>query len=176
MPLIIASGSWADWAMVGITAVAVIGGLVTLFFAFRQLRLQTDELKRQADQQEEAIKIRTAQRALDLMRMLADLGRVPVQIPAIAPFFQRGAELPTGDDQLRDQVLAHASGYVSLAEAIGWQRNVDQLEDDALAEWQKYFTKLYETTPALREVVNDQKTMLLPETRSLFGLPEPANS
>jgi len=160
--------------MVAITMIGVIGGVVALFLALEQLRLQTHELESQTAKDQEAIDIRLAQRALDLMRMLASQARVVVEHPELAPYFQTGKKLPS-DKKLRSKVLAHADGYLSLAEATGWQIHVGQMSDEARDAWRAYFTRLYDSTPALKAVVEDNQGLLAQETLELFGLP-PASS
>jgi hypothetical protein len=169
--LLAATPLWTDEAMVVITAFGVVGGLVALGFSYQQLKLQTQELQSQTVQEQRSIDIRMAQRALDLMKMLADLSAVVVEHPELAAYIGTGNEPPPADDpKLRSRVLAHASGYMSLAEATGWQRRVGQLSDDAREAWREYFASMYETTPAIRQVVLDNVSLLADETLYLFGV------
>jgi hypothetical protein len=162
---------WTDKLLVGITAIGVLGGVLALWLSLQQLKLQTQELKSQTAQEREAIDIRMAQRALELMRMLADLGRVVVEHPELAAYFGTGKEPPPADNsELRSRVLAHASGYMSLAEATGWQRHVGQLSDEASDAWRKYFTDLHDTTPAIQQVLQENAALLADETLGLFGV------
>jgi hypothetical protein len=166
--VIAAAPLWTDKLTVAITAVGVIGGVVALWLSLQQLRLQTRELATQTEQEQQAINIRMAQQAFNLMRMLADLGTLLVEHPEIAPFIQTGKPLPE-DEVLRARVLAYASGYMSLAEATGWQIRVDQMSKDAAEAWREYFSDLHATTPALEAIVGDNERVLSGETRWLFG-------
>lgn len=169
MTALVAAGPvWTDKLTVGITTIGVLGGVAALWLSLQQLRLQTHELASQTAQDKQALDIRMAQRALQLMQMLADLGRVVVEYPELAPYFHTGKELPT-DEVLRNRVLAHASGYMSLAEATGWQIKVDQMSGEAAYAWQEYFSDFFATTPALQRVVADNLRMLSGEALWLFG-------
>lgn len=168
MQILASAPLWTDKLMVAITAVGVFGGVVALWLSLRQLKLQTIELASQTRQENQAINIRLAQRAIDLMRMVADLGRVLVEHPELAPYFATKEEVPRGEP-LRSQVLAHAAGYMSLAETTGWQIHVGQMSEDAARAWRTYFADLYNTTPALQSVVTDNASLLIEEALWLFG-------
>ena len=152
------------------TVAGVFGGLIALGLSLRQLKLQTGELAAQTN-------IRTAQRAQDLMSILLDLGHVVVEHPELEPYFREGRDVSaTGDECLRSRVLAHAMGYMSFVEIVGWQIRANQLNEDAVTEWGRYFKDLYDHTPALRQVVARDAEMLAAETRWLLGTDEPTTA
>ena len=129
--LIASSPLWTDTVVAIATVVGVAGGLSALVFTLKQLKLQTRELEFQTNQERQAIEIRIAQRALDLMRLLVDIGRGAVEHPELRPYLHEGKELPR-NEPLRSQVLAFASGFMSLiAEAVGWQIRAGQMGPDS---------------------------------------------
>ena len=161
MALLLGAPNWTDYAMLAITALGVVG-VVGLLFLLRKA------LQEQTAQQERQVEIRLAQRATDPLRMLAALGRVEVEHPELAPFFRAGDPLPA-DTELRSRVRAHAAGYVSLADATGWQIHLDQMSPESALAWRAYFTGLYETTPALEQAVVESEPLLVEEALWLLG-------
>jgi hypothetical protein len=142
--------------MVGVTAFGVLAGLLTLWLALRQFRAQTGELRRQTN-------LANAQRALELMRSLTDLGHVFVERPDLAPYFWKTEIAPPGST-LETRVRAHAAGYMNLAEAAGWQIAVEQMTREAADAWRRYFDDLCRTAPALKSLVGDRREVLAEET------------
>ena len=161
MALLLGAPNWTDYAMLAITALGVVGVVGLLFLVRRALQEQTA-------QQERQVEIRLAQRAMDPLRMLAALGRVEVEHPELAHLFRAGDEMPA-DTELRSRVRAHAAGYVSLADATGWQLHLDQMGPEAALAWRAYFTGLYETTPALQQAVVESEPLLGEEALWLLG-------
>jgi hypothetical protein len=167
--VIASSPLWTDKAVAVATIIGVVGGLTALGLSLKQLTLQTRELALQTNQEQKGIEIRVAQRALDLMRLLIEIGLVAVEHPELGPYLHKGKKLPT-DEKLLNQVLSYASGFMSVAETVGWQIRADQMSKDSVIEWKRYFNHLYDSAPAVRSVVERDSTMLAGETLWLFGL------
>jgi hypothetical protein len=161
---------WTDW-VVAITAIVGTAGLfIGLGLSVRQLTLQTRQLELQTKQDQKALDIRTGQRAFDLMRLLIEVGRPAIEYPELGPYLHQGIALPLDNEDLRNRVLAYASGYMSLAEIVGWQVRTGQLQEDSKLDWQRYFTALHDRSDALQTVVKRDRGMLAAETRRLLGI------
>ena len=167
--LISSSPLWTDKVVAAATVIGVVGGLSALGLSLKQLTLQSRELASQTSQEQRALEIRLAQRALDLMRLLMDTERIAVEHPELGPYLHEGKELPS-DEESRSKVLAYASGFMSVAETVGWQIRVNQMSRDGVIEWRRYFNHLYKSSPAVRSVVDRDGALLAEETRWLFGI------
>ena len=160
---------WTDKLTALATVVGVVGGLIALGLSVRQLRLQTRQLELQTIQDEQGIEIRLAQRGLDLMHTVIEVERIAVDKPELGPYLHEGKEVPA-EEPMRSGVLAYASLFMGLAETVGWQIRVNQMTADPVSEWRRYFKGLYDTTPAVRAVVERDGELLADETRWLFGI------
>jgi hypothetical protein len=162
MQVLVAAAQWTDTASAIAAIAGVVVGLGGIIFALDQLRKQT--------------RIRTAQHAQDLMRVLVDLARAGVDWPGVYRYVHPGdaapLDLPDHGDE-RSRVLAYASGYVNFGEMVGWQIRAHQMTDDAVVEWRRYFERIWGNSKAIRHVLASNPKLFAPETRWLFGRESP---
>ena len=158
----VAATSWPDKVVAIATLAGVVGGVGALVVAATQLRLQTK-------QGEEQIAIRSAQRAVDLMRPLITVESLAVTHPELYPYVRLGKEIPSEGDPLRDKVLAYGLLFSDIAEMVGRQIYAVQVTEAGARAWRRYFEDLQRTSPAVTHVFAVQGPLYITETDWVIG-------